>query len=57
MRANRSGTSYKAATWIHVGKTKGRGKLDRKNKHALAVKDVYLFPMRRDYRRILSAPT
>lgn len=52
-----SGTSYKAANWIHVGKTKGRGKLDRNNEHALAVKDVFLFPLRRDYRRILNAPT
>lgn len=50
------GTSYKAANWIYVGMTKGRGKLDRKNRHALAVKDVYLYPLRRDYRRVLTAP-
>ena len=51
------GTRYKAANWLHVGKTKGRGKLDRFNEHALPVKDVYLYPLRRDYRRILTAPT
>ena len=48
------GTSYKAANWIYVGMTKGRGKLDRENRHALAVKDVYLYPLRRDYRQVLA---
>ena len=51
-----AGTSYKAANWVHVGQTKGRGKLDRYNQHALPVKDVYLYPLRRNYRRILTAP-
>jgi hypothetical protein len=51
------GTSYKAANWIYVGMTKGRGKLDRKNAHALPVKDVYLYPLRRDYKRVLSEPS
>ena len=51
-----TGASYKAANWIHVGVTKGRGKLDRDNRRALPVKDVYLYPLRRDYRRLLSAP-
>lgn len=51
------GTSYKAANWIYVGMTKGRGKLDSENRHALPVKDVYLYPLRRDYRRILTAPS
>lgn len=50
------GTSYQAANWIRVGKTKGRGKLDRLNEHKLPVKDIYLYPLRRDYRRILTAP-
>jgi hypothetical protein len=42
-----TGASYKAANWIHVGTTKGRGKLDRYNEDALPVKDVYLSPLRR----------
>jgi hypothetical protein len=49
------GNSYKAANWIYVGMTKGRGKLDRQNRHALPVKDVYLYPLRSDYRRVLNA--
>jgi hypothetical protein len=52
-----SGASYKAANWTCVGQTKGRGKLDRHNLHAVAVKDVYLYPLRRDYRRILTLAT
>lgn len=51
-----AGTSYKAANWVHVGQTKGRGKLDREHRRALPVKDVYLYPLHRDYHRILSAP-
>lgn len=50
------GASYKAANWVHVGVTKGRGKLDRHRQANLPVKDVYLYPLRRDYRRILTAP-
>ncbi|MDA8040317.1 MAG: DUF4338 domain-containing protein [Actinomycetota bacterium] len=51
-----SGTSYRAANWIRVGQTTGRGKLDRNHEHALPVKDVYLYPLRRDYRSILTSP-
>lgn len=52
-----TGASYKAANWIHAGQTKGRGKLDRTNDHALPVKDIYLHPLHRDYRAILTSPT
>ncbi|MGH9304074.1 MAG: Druantia anti-phage system protein DruA [Acidimicrobiales bacterium] len=51
-----AGTSYKAANWVQVGQTKGRGKLDRYNERALPVKDVYLYPLHRRYREILTAP-
>lgn len=47
--------SYRAANWIHVGHTQGRGKLDRQHRHALPVKDVYLYPLHRHYQRILTA--
>ena len=55
-RGRFSGASYRAANWLCVGRTKGRGKLDRKHERALPVKDVYLYPLQRDYRRLLSAP-
>jgi len=51
-----AGTSYRAANWIRVGQTKGRGKLDRTHARALPVKDVYLYPLHRAYRAILTAP-
>ena len=51
-----TGTSYRGANWIRVGQTKGRGKLDRYNERALPVKDVYLYPLQRNYQSILSAP-
>ena len=49
-----AGTSYKAANWIHVGQTRGRGKLDRHHARALPVKDVYLYPLHRAWQRILT---
>jgi len=52
-----TGASYKPANWTYVGRTKGRGKLDRTNEHALSVKDIYLYPLHRDYRAILTSPT
>ncbi len=39
------GTCYRAANWIHVGQTSGRGRMDRENKaQGQAVKDIYLYP-------------
>jgi Druantia protein DruA len=48
------GTCYKAANWIYVGDTKGRGKLDRYNEYKLPVKSVWLYPLRKDFRRRLT---
>jgi Druantia protein DruA len=52
-----TGASYRAANWVHVGQTTGRGKLDRRHRNAAPVKDVYLFPLHRHYRRLLTAAT
>jgi len=49
------GTCYQAANWTRVGQTKGRGKLDRYNAYALPVKDIYLYPLVRNFRRQLTA--
>lgn len=43
------GTCYKAANWIRVGQTQGRGKLDRHHRHLLPRKDVFLYPLRRGF--------
>ena len=50
------GTCYRAANWIPVGQTQGRGKLDRKHEYALPVKDVLLLPLRKDFREHLRKP-
>jgi hypothetical protein len=48
------GTCYRAANWIHVGQTAGRGRMDREHKaHAQAVKDIYVYPLVRDARQRL----
>lgn len=43
------GTCYKAANWIHVGQTKGRGKLDVKNTAKLPKKDIWLYPITKSF--------
>jgi hypothetical protein len=49
------GTCYKAANWRWVGQTQGRGKLDVRHRNPLPVKDVFVYPLRADYRKILCA--
>ena len=48
-----SGTSYRAANWIHVGQTQGRGKGDRHHQNAAPVKDIYLYPLHKHFRQTL----
>ena len=43
-----AGTCYRAANWINVGQTQGRGKLDVHNQRALPKKDIWLYPLQRD---------
>ena len=45
------GTCYRAANWIHVGQTVGRGQMDRDHRQSL--KDIYLYPLIRDARQRL----
>jgi len=52
-RSKYHGTVYKASNWELVGQTKGRGRNDRYNEHALSVKDIYMQPLRRDFRAVL----
>jgi hypothetical protein len=50
------GTCYKAANWIYVGQTKGRGKLDIQNSASLPQKDIFLYPLTATFKEILCAP-
>lgn len=50
-----AGTCYRAANWIHVGQTKGRGKLDSSHQAPLPVKDIWLYPLDKHFRSLLSS--
>lgn len=47
------GDCYRAANWVHVGETKGRGKKHHRKSPGVPVKDVWLYPLRPDFRRFL----
>ncbi|MBD3335678.1 MAG: DUF4338 domain-containing protein, partial [Candidatus Eisenbacteria bacterium] len=47
------GTCYRAANWIRVGRTTGRGKDDRTHRANRPRKDVLVYPLRRSFRAIL----
>ena len=49
-----AGTCYKAANWIYVGKTKGRGKLGPAGKQSVPIKDLWLYPLSRQFRSQLT---
>ena len=43
------GTCYRAANWIYVGQTTGRGRMDREHKaDGQAIKDIYVYPLVRN---------
>jgi len=49
------GTCYKAANWIHVGKTTGRGRMDRDHTRlGAAVKEIYVYPLSSRFRQELA---
>lgn len=51
---NYRGTCYKAANWLHVGETTGRGRMDRENKRkGTAIKNIYLYPLSKSCRKQL----
>jgi hypothetical protein len=49
-----SGTVYRAANWVCVGLTKGRGKLEKHHQTVLPQKAIFLYPLRPDFRAILT---
>jgi hypothetical protein len=49
------GTCYRAAGWIPVGTTTGRSRNDSDFTLSVPVKEVYLQPLRADFRRRLCA--
>jgi hypothetical protein len=49
-----SGTAYRAANWLCVGVTKGRGKLEKRHQTPLPQKAIFLYPLRPDFKKILT---
>ena len=48
------GTCYRAANWINLGTTTGRGRMDQENKHRnLSPKDIFIYPLTPRFRRDL----
>jgi len=50
-----TGIAYKAANWICVGKTQGRGKLEKQGCQVCAIKQIWLYPLHPQFRKLLRA--
>lgn len=50
------GTCYRAANWIHVGQSRGRGKLNKAHIQLEPIKDIYLQPLTKHFRNTLQQP-
>ncbi len=48
-----AGTCYKAANWKKLGQTKGRGKLGPPGKISVPIKDIWVYPLDKNFRSIL----
>jgi hypothetical protein len=50
-----SGISYRAANWVYVGLTTGRGKDDQTHRANRSLKAVWVYPLTKDFRKRLCA--
>jgi len=50
------GTCYRAANWIVLGRTTGRGKDDQTHRPNRSLKEVLGYPLQRHFRHLLSQP-
>lgn len=51
------GTCYKASNWIRVGQTKGTSKKGHKHLKHGKIKDIYLYPLQKNFKRLLDDDT
>lgn len=56
-RTQYAGTCYRAANWICVGQTQGRGRMDRAHQAARSIKDIWLYPLASRWREPLCRRT
>jgi hypothetical protein len=54
-RGRFKGSCYRAANWVHVGHTRGRGRQDRVHRCGVPLKDVYLYALQPQWRARLCA--
>jgi len=47
------GTCYKAANWLNVGRTTGRGRNGGHHSIVVPYKDIYIYPLQKDWRTVL----
>ena len=47
------GTCYQAANWLRIGETVGRSRQDRYKKIKVPVKDIYVYPLLKNYKELL----
>ena len=47
------GTCYKAANWVHVGQTTGRGKKSTVHHQIIPAKDIWLYPLHKNFASVL----
>lgn len=52
-KSNFKGTCYKAANWLWIGETKGRGRYDTSRLVEQSIKDIYILPLHKDYKEQL----
>jgi hypothetical protein len=50
-----AGTCYQAANWQCIGESCGRSRGDREHRLQVPIKDIYVYPLRGDFRRRLCA--
>lgn len=54
-RGRFAGICYRAANWQCVGQSCGRSRADREHRLVVPIKDIYLYPLRGDFRQRLCA--
>src|SRR4030067_468243 len=54
-RARHRGPCYRAANWILLGQTQGRGRQDRRHARNGAIKDIWVYPLHTQWRTHLQA--
>jgi Druantia protein DruA len=48
------GTCYKAANWVYLGQTQGRGKLRPAGKQSMPIKDLWVLPLDQRFRKVIT---